>query len=48
MVVNADQLLDELKGKNEIDGAMFKMKNDPRIKKSDILFESIVLMNYHN
>lgn len=33
MVVNADQLLDELKEKNEVDGAMFKMKHDPRITK---------------
>lgn len=31
MVVNADQLLEKLKDKNEVDGAMFKMKNDPRI-----------------
>ena len=33
MVVNADQLLSELKDKNEVDGAMFKMKHDPRITK---------------
>lgn len=33
MVVNADQLLVKLKGQNEVDGAMFKMKNDPRITK---------------
>ena len=33
MVVNADQLLFELKDQNEIDGAMFKMKHDPRITK---------------
>ena len=31
MVVNADQLLGKLKDQNEIDGAMFKMKHDPRI-----------------
>lgn len=31
MVENADQLLEKLKGKNEIDGAMFKIKDDPRI-----------------
>lgn len=31
MVVNADQLLEKLKDKNEVDGAMFKMKYDPRI-----------------
>lgn len=29
--MNADQLLEKLKDKNEVDGAMFKMKNDPRI-----------------
>lgn len=33
MVVNADQLLAKLKSQNEVDGAMFKMKNDPRITK---------------
>lgn len=33
MVINADQLLDKLKGQNEIDGAMFKMKCDPRVTK---------------
>lgn len=31
MVVNADQLLEKLKDQNEVDGAMFKMKHDPRI-----------------
>lgn len=31
MVVNADQLLDKLKGLNEVDGAMFKIKRDPRV-----------------
>lgn len=33
MIVNADQMIDQLKEKNEINGAMFKMKNDPRITK---------------
>lgn len=33
MVVNADQMLDELEDQNEIDGAMFKIKDDPRITK---------------
>lgn len=33
MVINADQLLEELKGQNDVDGAMFKMKHDPRITK---------------
>ena len=33
MVTNADELLAKLKAQNEIDGAMFKMKNDPRITK---------------
>lgn len=33
MVVNADQLLGKLKDLNEVDGAMFKMKHDPRITK---------------
>ena len=31
MFVNADQMLNELKGQNDVDGPMFKMKNDPRI-----------------
>jgi exopolysaccharide biosynthesis polyprenyl glycosylphosphotransferase len=31
MVVNADKLLKELAEKNERDGILFKMKNDPRI-----------------
>lgn len=31
MVSNADELLAKLKSKNEIHGAMFKMKDDPRI-----------------
>lgn len=31
MVRNADQMLDELKEKNEADGPAFKIKNDPRI-----------------
>lgn len=31
MVTNADELLEKLKSQNEIKGAMFKMKNDPRI-----------------
>ena len=33
MVTNADELLEKLKAQNEIKGAMFKMKNDPRITK---------------
>lgn len=33
MVTNADQLLEKLRDKNEVDGAMFKMKHDPRITK---------------
>lgn len=33
MVVNADQLLATLQDKNEVEGAMFKMKHDPRITK---------------
>lgn len=31
MVSNAEELLDNLLDQNEIDGAMFKMKDDPRI-----------------
>ena len=31
MVTNADELLAELQAKNEVNGAMFKIKNDPRI-----------------
>lgn len=33
MVTNADELLEELRAKNEIEGAMFKVKDDPRITK---------------
>lgn len=33
MVTNADQLLEQLKDKNEVEGAMFKMRHDPRITK---------------
>lgn len=33
MVSNADELLEQLRSKNEINGAMFKLKNDPRITK---------------
>ena len=33
MFVNADQMLDKLKAQNDVDGPMFKMKNDPRITK---------------
>lgn len=33
MVENADQLLEQLREQNEIDGAMFKMRNDPRVTK---------------
>lgn len=33
MVTNADELLEKLKEQNEIEGAMFKIKNDPRITK---------------
>lgn len=31
MIVNADQLIVKLQDENEVDGAMFKMKHDPRI-----------------
>lgn len=31
MVINAENLLDELKEKNEMTGPMFKMKSDPRV-----------------
>ncbi|HIW88485.1 MAG TPA: sugar transferase [Candidatus Ligilactobacillus excrementipullorum] len=33
MVTNADELLAKLKEKNEVEGPMFKMKDDPRITK---------------
>ena len=33
MIVNADQLIVKLQDKNEVDGAMFKMKHDPRVTK---------------
>ena len=31
MVFNAEQLLQDLMSNNEVEGAMFKMKNDPRV-----------------
>lgn len=31
MIVNADKHLKELLSKNEVDGAMFKIKKDPRV-----------------
>jgi len=31
MVVNADQMLGDLRDQNEVEGTMFKMKTDPRI-----------------
>ena len=31
MFVNADQMLEELKKKNDVNGPMFKMKKDPRV-----------------
>ncbi|MCQ2570349.1 MAG: sugar transferase [Limosilactobacillus sp.] len=34
MVVNADEIKAELMAQNEIEGAMFKMKHDPRITKT--------------
>ena len=51
MVTNADQLLENLKGQNEVDGAIFKMKHDPRVTKIrnlgfityTICFEVIIL-----
>jgi lipopolysaccharide/colanic/teichoic acid biosynthesis glycosyltransferase len=33
MVFNADKLRKDLDGKNEVDGPVFKIKNDPRITK---------------
>lgn len=33
MIINADQKLDKLMKLNEVDGAMFKMKHDPRVTK---------------
>lgn len=33
MVVNAEKLLEKLKDKNEMDGPMFKIKDDPRVTK---------------
>ena len=33
MIVDADKMLDKLEDQNEIDGAMFKNKDDPRVTK---------------
>jgi exopolysaccharide biosynthesis polyprenyl glycosylphosphotransferase len=34
MVVNAEEILDELLDENEVDGPVFKIKEDPRVTKS--------------
>ena len=33
MIVNADKMIEQLEEQNEIDGAMFKIKDDPRVTK---------------
>lgn len=33
MIVDADKMLDKLEDENEVDGAMFKIKDDPRVTK---------------
>lgn len=33
MIIDADKLIKKLKDQNEVEGAMFKIKNDPRITK---------------
>ena len=33
MIVNADKMVKQLEEQNEIDGAMFKIKDDPRVTK---------------
>ena len=33
MVTNAEELLEDLLDENEVEGAMFKMKEDPRVTK---------------
>lgn len=33
MIVDADKMLDKLEDQNEVDGAMFKIKDDPRVTK---------------
>ena len=45
MVSNAEELLDDLLEQNEISGAMFKMKEDPRITRSVNLFVKPVSTN---
>ena len=46
MIVNADKMVKQLEEQNEIDGAMFKIKDDPRVTKIGHVLENIVLMNY--
>jgi exopolysaccharide biosynthesis polyprenyl glycosylphosphotransferase len=43
MVANADDLLPQLKEKNEVDGPIFKIKNDPRITKVGIFLRKYSL-----
>ena len=48
MVVNADQMIDQLEDQNEIEGAMFKIKDDPRITKIGHTIRKYVLMSCHS
>lgn len=48
MCFDAEEKLQELLKLNEIDGAMFKIKDDPRVTKIGKLFVKLVLMNFHN
>ena len=48
MVTDAEEQLKDLLQHNEVSGAMFKMKEDPRVTKSVNLFVKQVLMNYRS
>lgn len=43
MVINADELLPQLKAKNEVDGPIFKIKKDPRITKVGVFLRKYSL-----
>ena len=47
MVVNASEIKIDLSHANEMDGPVFKMKNDPRITYMAALLENTALTSFH-
>ena len=48
MVKDAESKIDELKGLNEMNGPVFKIKDDPRVTRLGVFYARAVLMNYPN